>query len=219
MPPIRYLLASFLIPFAFAQAASAEELVAVDPPVPSPARERAAEPAPQRESRGEHEHDGFYLRFHAGFGHTAITEGDFRIAGPSGAFAFSIGGAVAEDLILFGHLTANRMQRPTVSVAGYRLEVNGSVDAVGIGVGLAYYVMPANVYLSGALLATRLEVSNDKGVSLAESKTGGGLELAVGKEWWVSDNWGLGIAGRVMMASIEDARTVSPALVFSATYN
>lgn len=219
MQSIRYALASFLIPVAFAQTASAEELVAVDPPVPSPARERASEPAPSHEARGQHEHDGFYLRFHAGFGHTAVSEGELRVAGPSGAFAFSIGGAVAEDLILFGHLTASSMQRPTFSYGDHRFEIDGSVEVGGIGVGLAYYFMPANLYVSGALLATRLELSDDHGTTLAESKTGGGIELAVGKEWWVSDNWGLGLAGRVMMASIDGTRTVSPALVFSATYN
>jgi hypothetical protein len=47
----------------------------------------------------------------------------------------------------------------------------------------------------------------------------------VGKEWWVSANWGLGVAGIVHLASMkstnEDSRVTAEtlSLVLSATYN
>ena len=51
------------------------------------------------------------------------------------------------------------------------------------------------------------------------------LFFMVGKEWWVSANWGLGVAGIVHIASMKlpntDSRATADALslVLSATYN
>ena len=48
----------------------------------------------------------------------------------------------------------------------------------------------------------------------------------VGKEWWVTQDWGLGVAGEVLFASMKDAGDTSItwtgtafSVVFSATYN
>jgi hypothetical protein len=61
---------------------------------------------------------------------------------------------------------------------------------------------------------------------LYESDWGGGISLMIGKEWWVSDNWGLGIAGQLFGGSAKDKDdedlqfdTFSVNLCFSATYN
>ena len=48
----------------------------------------------------------------------------------------------------------------------------------------------------------------------------------LGKEWWVSRNWGLGIAGGLFTASLKDKNVPgltwsagAASLLFSATYN
>jgi hypothetical protein len=49
----------------------------------------------------------------------------------------------------------------------------------------------------------------------------------VGKEWWVSSDWGIGVAGRFHFASMGDTvgvydtrlRTSVLSLLFSASYN
>lgn len=47
----------------------------------------------------------------------------------------------------------------------------------------------------------------------------------VGKEWWVSDNWGLGVAANFMVGSMKDKdydtrwTGLSTSILFSATYN
>ncbi len=49
----------------------------------------------------------------------------------------------------------------------------------------------------------------------------------VGKEWWVTDNWGVGVAAELLLSSMKDDPVVSDAtysattfgLLFSATYN
>ena len=55
---------------------------------------------------------------------------------------------------------------------------------------------------------------------------GFGAKLAVGKEWWVSDHWGLGLAAEAVLAITPDSGTNPPTwttfgggLTFSATYN
>jgi hypothetical protein len=74
-----------------------------------------------------------------------------------------------------------------------------------IGAGVSYFIMPLNLYLGAAagigLLTTsykrpgRLEVKYDSDVGFA-------LDAEIGKEWWVADDWGLGVAARVSFADI-----------------
>ena len=53
-----------------------------------------------------------------------------------------------------------------------------------------------------------------------------GLKLAVGKEWWVSDHWGIGVAGQFFISRNDDPdattvklTTLGGGVAFSATYN
>jgi hypothetical protein len=57
---------------------------------------------------------------------------------------------------------------------------------------VTYYFMPVNLYLSGSAGFGSLEF--DGNIS-GETDMGLALDLTVGKEWWVGDNWGLGVAG------------------------
>jgi len=47
----------------------------------------------------------------------------------------------------------------------------------------------------------------------------------VGKDWWVSENWGLGAAAQLLLGSAKDRNadanwsTAAVALMFTATYN
>jgi hypothetical protein len=71
--------------------------------------------------------------------------------------------------------------------------------------------MPYNTFISGTLLFTRLVWSEDDlGEEDSEadneySEPGVGLSLSVGKEWWVSSNWGLGVGARLNYSSNEHA--------------
>ena len=98
----------------------------------------------------------------------------------------------------------------------------------------AYYLLPAHLYFSGTLTLSYLsrgyygvssgsEGSGGNGAILTNTDIGG--SFMVGKEWWVSANWGLGVAGIVHIASMKlpntDSRATAEALslVLSATYN
>jgi len=84
--------------------------------------------------------------------------------------------------------------------------------------------MPANVYVTGAIGLSNVEIAVDGGGS-DSSDTGVGVNVDVGKEWWVGDNWGLGVVGRfwythatIDAAVDETLNLLGGVLGFSATY-
>ena len=72
---------------------------------------------------------------------------------------------------------------------------------------------------------SKVRASDRPGTS-NDTNWGFGLRAALGKEWWVSDHWGLGIAGHVSLTVNQDSGTNPPTwtglgatVAFSATYN
>jgi len=177
-------------------------------------------------------HDGFYLRLHlgGGYGHIGASIGgvDQAFVGSGGSFGVAIGGAVAPNFIIFGNLFGIVLSDPDVEVNGTHYgSVSGTTTVAGIGPGIAYYIDPYNIYISGTIGAMSFQGSDSNGNSQIESKTGYGFQGMVGKEWWVTQDWGIGLAGEFIatggMADKVDSSikwgSTSFALVFSATYN
>jgi hypothetical protein len=192
--------------------------------------------APAGPPLGYHEHDGFYMRLSMGPGYlrakmsaTAYSD-DVIIKGSGPGMNVAFGGAVARNLAVFGELTMLSMTDPTVDNGGYSTTLDDtSLALMGIGPGVAYYVEPANLYLSGAISLSQMTRNGSKTSNSEDSNEltdfGFGLSLTVGKEWWVSANWGLGISGMFRYASMKlkdydgDMSAMGFALMFSATYN
>ena len=178
-------------------------------------------------------HDGFFLRLHigGGYAHMGGTDGfndELAFVGGGGSFGLALGGTVLPNLVLFGNLFGMSLSDPDVEFNGTAMgSVSGSTTIGGIGPGAAYYFQPVNVYVSGTIAATFFQASDSDGTSQYESDTGIGFQGMVGKEWWVSQDWGLGIAAEFIAArgmadkadsSIKWAGNMF-SLVFSATYN
>lgn len=181
-------------------------------------------------------HDGFFLRLGlggAGLSADADVEGGstIEVNGGSGLLDVAIGGIVAENLAVHGHIHGVTVTEPDVKLGG---NASGKLDdtnfnASGVGAGVTYYVMPLNLYVSGSALFLQLSLTDKDGEEIARSDTGFGGVLQVGKEWWVSDDWGLGLAASVMGGSIKgetkntkeevEWTVLSYGLFFSATYN
>lgn len=214
-----------------ARAQSSDEPVEPAPPssdVPRP----AAPPA------GFHEHDGLYIRGAIGPAvlHASWKEGtyDWSVTGTGFAIAVALGGSVLPNLVIYAELTHSVASDPTRKVDDLSTTLtNYDVDLAGFGPGAEYYLVPANLYFSGTIAFSKL-TSRYNGPSGSEgtgsdlaifTNTGIGATLMVGKEWWVSANWGMGVAGIVHLASMkitnEDSRVTAEALslVLSATYN
>ncbi len=171
-----------------------------------------------------HRHLGFLLRLDVGPGFASGAVSGINVSGVSGDFNLTLGGAVAENLIVGGFLWFERSVNPTVSGGGASYSTsNLSVQASGIGAEVIYYVMPANFYFTGSLGVSRL--STELGSYSGSTDVGPLLRLGIGKEWWVSRHWGVGIAGRFTGSTNNDSAagdswtTFTGSVNFSATYN
>lgn len=177
-------------------------------------------------------HDGFFLRLAGGYGYATFSEqGDgveVVLKGAAAGVDLAIGGAVTQNLVAHGTIFGSGVREPTVEIDGSEVGMsNASVTASVVGAGLTYYVMPLNLYLSGSLGLAQVSVEAN-GMRF-DTDNGWGVDLVAGKEWWVSENWGLGIAAQITHASVPDRNPVSGrtydltsnsfALLFSATFN
>lgn len=170
---------------------------------------------------------GFYFRVQPGFGFGGMQYGEiYELSGVSGLFSMQFGGTITENLILFGKLSGASMENPEVKVIGESLgNAEDTVYSVScIGGGATYY-WSDNYFLTGAvdLAVATLEIGDYSG----ESDVGLGIDICGGKEWMVSENWGLGLGLAFQTSGMKDKdqyndydiRNIFYGLVFSATYN
>jgi hypothetical protein len=185
---------------------------------------RDREPAaPLRVGTGARSHTGFMLRLTLGpwyaimRGEAALSRSAASLYGAGITFSFDIGGAVAENLIL--HARAASFAIPSAN-ASFDDSEELSFTGVMLGPGLTYYFMPVNIYVTLGLGISRI---NADGGQLQSLDIGFGTTADVGKEWWVSDGWGLGIAARFWLTHVEQSSGTIDAVgfgaVFSATMN
>lgn len=177
------------------------------------------------------QHDGgFFLRLSAGVGSAQtkwddLDDDESKLSGMSGDANFAVGANIGGKLAVHGTFWGFTMVDPELKVADQEVELDDTTYGVNaFGVGLTYYT-DSNFYVSPSVgLATAsLEFDN----VTVESDTGFAIDLTIGKEWWVSDKWGLGVAAGFGFHAIpldedvaeEDATGNSFALRFSATFN
>ena len=191
---------------------------------------------------GLHQHDGFFLRIVPGFGYSQISLSlpDDMVSEQfkgKDAFSFSggltvansiqIGGAVSDNVIIFGESGGVIVTNPNMNVFDEEVDVTGDLSILfgGIGPGITYYFMPANIYISVTILAHIATVRLES-AKLADSNIGFGFNFMAGKEWWAGEQWGLGISlyfryGSQSDQDVEDM-TISGysfGALFSATFN
>ena len=175
-------------------------------------------------------HDGLYLRLHVGGGFTSASGTDnlgnkVTISGGSVSLGIAVGGAVAPNLALFGTAFASVATQPNVSEPGSgSVTANGNISLGGFGGGIVYYFEPINIYLSGVIAAMDLQGQDANGNTTGTTKLGPGFQAMVGKEWWVSTHWGLGVAGELIAATMKNKddssvtwNTGAFSILFSAT--
>ncbi|MCK4829135.1 hypothetical protein KA005_76135 [bacterium] len=191
--------------------------------------------AQAQEISGYHQHDGFFLRFHAGPSSGKMVVENFlgterTKKGLTGAYRFQLGTTIAENLILYaeaGEFDIYASDPGWETYMGTTEEVD--IFVFNYGAGLSYYFMPSNYYLSGSfsLCSNKIRTTANNVENTTDS--GWGLYLSAGKEWWVSPNWGLGLAGFAHYSqtsgkepSYNEEYTIKNTvfgIVFSATYH
>lgn len=184
-------------------------------------------------SYGYHQHDGFYMRVYAGLGYFSASEtyagATDTYSGLGATYGAAFGGAIAPNLILYGEFLGTSVTNASLSYGGQAPDYSGlDLTMFGFGPGVAYYLEPVNLYFSGTLTFTEISFSNtNTAVPLDSTNLGIGLSFMVGKEWWVTRDWGIGIAGQIHVATMGDTvsgydtrmRAATFSMLFSATYN
>lgn len=181
---------------------------------------------------GEHEHRGLFLRMNAGLGFMSMEadDADLNLDGAALGFGGAVGGAVASNLILFGELlTVVTEPGSEESIPGGDRVKHTAIGAIGPG--LAYYFMPINLHVGATLVLAVASVGTEEGDGDRrdrQTEAGPGLSLTVGRDWWISSNWGLGVAARLFGSRLKDEsitrddshwRVGTLTVLFSATYN
>jgi hypothetical protein len=238
-------LLSFSAGHALAQATSdapvarPQQAVASPHVTPPPAAYAPRASAQSRRSSGFRQHDGFFLRLRAGAGIGATnyreraSDGNgavgTRTVGSSAQTEVALGYAVVEDLILHATLSLEHVTGAKKVGSADFVEDDTSTLLGFLGVGLTYYLMPTNVYLTGSIGSGGLSQTRGHRHEDFESDTGFGTSVAVGKEWWLgrSGQWAIGVAitGSYYQAPFEvdgvksQYRGYSSGLSFSTTYN
>jgi hypothetical protein len=188
--------------------------------------------SPALAAERDHE-EGFFLRLAAGAGPAGTeievdSDNRFKFDGTGADVEVAIGGIVMPNLAVHGTLWGWLITDPDAEIELFDVgEGSGTVDGdfslSGIGAGLTYFIMPINMYLTGSVGFGVL--SFDFGGLSLESDTGFSLEAALGKEWFVSDRWGIGLAVGITYHSIsepdvdENWSGISIPVRFSATLN
>jgi hypothetical protein len=188
-----------------------------------------------RRAPGAETHDGFYLRLQLGLNWTGLTAtgngSQTDVSGAGASMALALGGAATDRLIIYWELFAAGAADPETRVDGVSRGItNGTSDVSGMGPGLAYY-LPSNVFVAGTAALARVAVLDNDDRVIADSGFGFTFVGLVGKEWWASDNWGLGISTQVMAGvmkgktpffaqdEIQVWRVLAGSVLFSATFN
>lgn len=174
---------------------------------------------------GTHRHDGFYLRLGLGANYVRTSGevvGDtWAAGGPGLLFDVAMGTAVKENLVLFAQLVSYSASKAVWQDSGVKFDwLDSPLHAYGLGTGVVYYLMPANVHLGGSLLWLHLAKGD---VKESRSRGGLGVELRVGKEVFVKPQVGLGLSAHVLLGRAswfdEDFDTWAIGLSAVATIN
>jgi hypothetical protein len=114
------------------------------------------------------------------------------------------GYALTENIILFGELVSLDTNSSTATIRGIAPNrFDGHLSLTGFGAGATYYWMPLNLYVSAALAA----VATTTDGTLGSTDRGPALDLAFGKEWWVSNTIGVGVSAQLLLARMSEKST------------
>lgn len=180
--------------------------VATAPAAPPPAFQPMPVEQQEPPGKGVRKHDGFYMRLGIGVGSASMTveesfaDVDLTGIGPAGEIAF--GTTIAPGFALGGGIYGTTIPEPEYEALG-QTETGGAVGASTLALFGDYYINPEKgFHLQGAAGYTLL--TSTKGDNYpGEDSSGGGFGLLVGAgyDWWVGEQWSLGLLGRVHYVS------------------
>jgi hypothetical protein len=179
------------------------------------ARPAAAEP-----------HEGLLVRFTPGVASAAasatVDETDYTLKGGAGRLGIAAGWSLSPRLVLTGEILGQAIVGPELEIDGddHRTDDDVTWGVSYAGAGLNYYFQ-SNLYLAGS--AGGLVMTLDTSDGEAETDVGFAAKAAIGYEWWLGREWGLGVALDLLAGAVPDDGTdwgvATIGLAASATYN
>ena len=207
----------------------------VAPPPPSYAPSDAPRSDPTRgdptKKAGYQTHDGGYIRLGIGgggiFGNVKTPSSDTSVSAGGVALELAFGGTPFPGLAIGGGIYGlSTTGQASVSQNGQTATIDRATVSM-LGLFVDWYPNPKDGWhIQGAVGPTAVRFSSGNELS----GTGFGAMFGGGYEWFVSEQWSLGILARVQYASPQlsfastsatklDSSTWSPALMFGATYH
>ena len=174
---------------------------------------------------GLREHDGFFLQLQTGPAFLDVSQDRIGVGGSGFGLHLAAGGSPIENLVLYGEVFTQWATRPTLEVDGEEFESDDStsLSLTHFAPGVAYYFGRSNFFLGGSVGWTEAELEVG---SRQAGASGVGVRIGAGKEWWIADQWGLGVGANFFTASLaddedEDARlnATSFAVNLTATFH
>jgi len=171
------------------------------PPPPPPPADGAYDPY----NVGARTHDGFYLRLALGLGGSTVTttaagaDLELDYSGTGGTFNFALGGTLGAGFVLGVMLTDTTMSDPKVEASAGSMSVfAGEVDG---NLGITQFELMVDWFFdeqAGGHIGLGLGFGAIGLEDDSEELAGGGSgSLFGGYDFWVSDEWSLGVLGQV----------------------
>ncbi len=165
---------------------------------------------------GDYSHEGFFLRLQLGPGGSSVSREGESWSGMGLGMGLAIGGSPVPNFALHLDLQTTWMFSPDSDVNGIGMQL--------LGLGVTWYIMPVDIFLSGNFGIGWLAFENDAGQS-KDTSAGPAFDATIGKEWWVGSDWGIGVAGQFLFMRVKDYTDEEPLtafavnVLFTATYN
>ena len=157
-------------------------------------------------------HDGFFLNFALGPG---IQGYNGYVEGADGHFSDADGGSLEFEMKIGGRVLPYTVLHVTYAAIDHMSDSGERMYLLGLGA--TYYIRPYNFFVGGTLGSSQFRTG------LGASGYGFGFQILGGKEWWVSENWGIGTALSLTYGTAPDYNgdlsAFSVNLLFSATFN
>lgn len=137
----------------------------------------------------------------------SIPLGDLTISGLALNSNLALGGYIAPNLALHFTFWNGIAIDPNVTLGSSTgVAYNASLVASAFGVGATYFFVPVDFYVSASLGVSVLAVERTTRTTIITARTGLGwaLNLALGKQFMVTPNVGLGIGGQLSFQSNPD---------------
>lgn len=158
-------------------------------------------------------HEDFYLSLSLGpvFGQVqskipvkyatfANPQGKTIFSGTGAEFDLRMGTSISPHFILYGHIMSKAIVGPEIRpVGGSKPQRSDQVALYEtmMGAGILHYWKPRNIFAAVSLGLGNFEIIDSRpntAYGSIKSKYGPSVQLKLGKEWWVSDSWAIGIS-------------------------